>query len=91
MSVKVKVHEPLRSMVGKGSISLDWRGGTLGDLIEELARQFGPEMKGQLLDAQGNLDYTYRIFINEVMADRLAHPVHDGDEVLVLIPIGGGR
>ena len=90
MSVRVIVHEPIRRMVKTGQVTLDWRGGTVAQLIDELARRYGPELKRELLDGDGNLDYTYRVFINDVESSGVGAVVKDGDEVIVLSPISGG-
>ncbi len=91
MSVSLSVHEPMRRILKGGRIELDWSGGSVAELIEELGRRYGPAVKRELLDSEGNLDYTYRVFINDSQAEDMKTPVRDGDEVIILMPVSGGH
>jgi molybdopterin converting factor small subunit len=92
MRLMVKFAGPLRSAAGVNKIEIEVIGEpTTGAVLRQVAevlpgiRQelFGPEPK----------EY-YSIFVNDRLVPELEReiaPVHEGDEVLFLLPIAGGQ
>ena len=66
-------------------------GSTVGKCLNYLVKQF-PGIKGQLFSKNGNLFENVIISVNGESAypEQLAKPVKDGDELNVVLIIGGG-
>jgi len=70
------------------------KGSSLSDLLDEIAKTHGENLKG-LIDAEkGNIiDPTYIVTVNGVLADRLSGmktKLKNGDEVAIMTLISGG-
>lgn len=91
MTVRVKAHGLLRAVLGNGEVTVSLEGNTLGDLIEQLAAQFGAKVKEEIFDEEGNLDYANAFFVRGERRSSLSDRIEDGDEVVVTSVIGGGR
>lgn len=91
MPITVNLRGPLSQQVRTKKLEMEWGSGkTLKDLIDKLAQSYGPKFKSELLDSEGKLDYSYRIFINGDAASGLAVPIQDGAEIHILAAMGGG-
>lgn len=66
-------------------------GSTVGECLNHLVKQF-PRIKKQLLSKDGHLFENIIISINGESAypEQLAKPVKDGDELKIVMVIGGG-
>ena len=66
-------------------------GSTVGKCLNHLVKQF-PGIKGQLFSKNGDLFENVIISVNGESAypEQLAKPVKDGDELNILLIIGGG-
>jgi len=66
-------------------------GSTVGKCLNYLVKQF-PGIKGQLFSKNGDLFENVIISVNGESAypEQLAKPVEDGDELNILLIIGGG-
>ena len=66
-------------------------GHSAAECLHNLEVQF-PDIRQWLYDKQGNLLPQVQFYVNgeRVYADELANPLKDGDEVLILLAIGGG-
>ncbi|MFQ5826494.1 MAG: MoaD/ThiS family protein [Dehalococcoidia bacterium] len=91
MVIRVKAHGLLRAVLGDREVAVSPAGNTLGDLIEQLATQFGAKVKEELFDEEGNLDYSHAFFVRGERRSNLSDKIEDGDEVVVTSIIGGGR
>lgn len=83
----------LSAVIGKKTeFALD--AGTVADLIRHLTGRFGPEARQVLLNADGNLDYTIQVMLNEegfLSHDELSrHVLKDGDHIRFMLLVGGG-
>jgi sulfur carrier protein ThiS len=83
----------LSAVIGKKTeIALE--AGTLEDLMRSLIGRFGPKACKLLLDAEGNLDLTIQVMVNdEGFANREDLPkreLKDGDRVRFMLLVGGG-
>ncbi len=69
-------------------------GASLADLIGHVVSRFGPQARQGLLDAEGRLDLTIQILLNEegfVPREELAaRRLRDGDRVRLMLLVGGG-
>ena len=89
MKVTVKVTGSLRRLLSnKTVVTLD--GETLGDLINQLATQFGTELKEELLDNGNDLYYGYVVFCRGERLCHVSDRITDGDEILILSALAGG-
>jgi len=96
MKVKVKLGEPLWRQVGNREISLEWKGGTLRELLEELVARYPPlggELKGKTPVTGGEEEVPYTVFVNGELVPppkRSEKQVPGGAEVVILLPLAGG-
>jgi len=91
MSVLVRIPMPLRS-VTKGQHEVRATGTTVGELVEDLGRQF-PELRQRLLDDDGRVRRFINVFVNEEDIRFLSGPttpVNDGDQVSIIPALAGG-
>lgn len=92
MRVRVKFAGPLRDAAGVKDAAIELKDGTnTSGALAEIARQF-PSIQRELFgdDAKGY----YSIFINDKLvaeAERQTASLADGDELLLLLPIAGGK
>ena len=92
MSVTVRIPTPLRTLT-KGAEEVTAAGPTVGDVVEDLERQF-PGVKSRLCDDKGEV----RRFVNIFLADEdirflqgLKTAVKDDDQISIVPAIAGGR
>ena len=66
-------------------------GNTVGECLKHLVKQF-PGIEKELFDKNGKLDSSYDIYVNgeSTYPERLAKSVKDGDELSIILIIGGG-
>lgn len=91
MSITVRIPTPLRTLT-KGSEEVTAAGATVGDVVEDLERQY-PGVKSRLCDDKGEV----RRFVNIFLADEdirflqgLKTPVKEGDQISIVPAIAGG-
>ena len=80
-------------LVGGKSISHDFAGGSIQDLIGEVAGKHGKQVSDFLLGPDGNLDANFRVVLNKVewlYHDQLDRPLQDGVIVTLAMLVGGG-
>lgn len=92
MSVLVRIPTPLQKLTGdKAEVQAE--GATLREVMDSLAAQNG-EIKGRLLDDNGELRRFVNVYVNEEdvrFLQKLDTPLKDGDEVSIVPAIAGGR
>lgn len=91
MAVSFRLYGTVRTLVGSGEFTLDWEGGTLGELIDRLAERFGTRVKEELLDEEGNLDYSFMVMAGEERLQSLSAPVPAGREIVITNLFAGGE
>jgi molybdopterin converting factor small subunit len=91
MNIVVKFAGPLRAAAGVKEMAIDLQGNaTTGAVLCEVAERnpgvrlelFGPDPK-----------HYFSVFVNDLLVpekEREQAPVHEGDEVMILLPIAGG-
>ena len=90
MAVTVSLYGNLRLVLDQKEIRLDWKGGTLQELIIHMAAQYGKMVTEELFDENGELDRAYALFIRGVKTDDLSVRIEDGDEVVITSMLAGG-
>jgi molybdopterin converting factor small subunit len=80
-------------MIGSKSVTLDFEGGTIDELIGEVTAKYGKQVREFLLDETGRLDANFRVVLNKqewLDQDQLDRAVQDGDIVTIAMLVGGG-
>ncbi len=91
MAVEVRLPTVLRQHAG-GQASVKAIGSTLGEVLEDLVRQF-PGLAGQVVTEDGNLHKFVNVYRNDDdvrFLDKLATPVDDSDVITILPAVAGG-
>ena len=92
MKVKVKLLKPFSDVVGKGEVVLEFEEGDMNIALDALCDRF-PELKKELYNEKGEVDFTVNIFINDKPMSALGDVktrLFDGDKILIFMPVGGG-
>ncbi len=83
----------LSGIIGKKT-DIDMAGETVSDLIAHLIRRFGPDARDAILDADGSLDPTIQVMVNNegfLPREAMDHKkIQQGDTVKFLLLAGGG-
>jgi molybdopterin converting factor small subunit len=87
MSVKVLIDSAFLDYTG-GQKEIEVEGKTVNQCLEHLWVLF-PDLKVNLYDKQGKVLSDVGFFVNDENAFP-NQPVQDGDELSIIIPIGGG-
>ena len=90
MVVMIRVFGMLRSILKKEELVVHLVGDTVEDLINQLAAEYGDEVRKELLNEEGNLDYSYALFVKNQRLDSLSTQVEDGNEVVIISMLAGG-
>jgi sulfur carrier protein ThiS len=84
----------LSAVIGKRTDVQVESGASLSDLVQQLTGRFGLNARQVLLDADGNLDLSIQVMLNEEgFIDREDLPkraLKDGDRVRFMLLVGGG-
>jgi molybdopterin converting factor small subunit len=80
-------------IVGGKSISLNFSGQTIEDLLIEITNRYGLEMRRFLFDESGKLDRIFKILLNKkewISRDQMNKTLKDSDQVTIMMLVGGG-
>ena len=91
MPVEVRLPTVLRQHAA-GQSSVKANGSTIGEVFEDLVRQF-PLLAGQVITDDGSLHKFVNVYRNDDdvrFLDKLATPVEDADVVTILPAVAGG-
>ena len=80
-------------MVGSKTITMDFSGQTVHDLVQAVAAKYGEGVRKFLLDESGELDLSLTVAINKrdwIRRDQMDRPLHDGDRVTIMMLVAGG-
>jgi len=83
----------IAKLVGGKSVSHDFLGGSIQDLIGEFANKYGKRVSDFLLAPDGRLDAGFRVVLNQkewLTHDQLDRPLEEGDTVTIAMLVGGG-
>ena len=92
MAVTVRIPTPLRSLT-KGAAEVQGSGDTVGDIIQDLERQF-PGLRDRLVDEGGDLRRFINIYVNEEdirFLEGARTSLKAGDSLSIVPAIAGGR
>ena len=92
MSVLIRIPTPLRSLT-KGAAEVQGTGDTVGDIIQDLERQF-PGLRDRLVDEGGELRRFINIYVNEEdirFLEGRKTALKETDVVSIVPAIAGGR
>lgn len=94
MKVNLRLFLPvLPQAIGRKELELEFAGETVNDLIEHLVTRYGKKARQALYDEGGKLDPVVQVLLNGrewVTHDRLDVALRDGDDVILMIMLGGG-
>ncbi len=90
MSIKINIPSYMQSFTNNMEV-VEVNGSTVGECLNHLVKQF-PGIKKQLFSKNGKLFEYIIISVNGESAypEQLAKPVKDGDELNIVVIIGGG-
>jgi sulfur-carrier protein len=91
-SATVKIPPVLRPQTG-GEATIDAEGSTVGDILNALVDEH-PDTRGQLFADDGDLNRYVNIYLNDEdvrVLDGLETAIDDGDTVVILPAMAGGR
>ncbi len=90
MGIKIKIHPILHQYTNNQEIA-EVNGNTVGECLNDLIKQF-PRVEKGLFDKNGKLLSYVDVYVNKESAypEELNKPVKDGDELYIVIIIGGG-
>ncbi|PIU55740.1 MAG: ThiS family protein [Chloroflexi bacterium CG07_land_8_20_14_0_80_51_10] len=90
MSVKVRIHPLLQEFTGGQEVA-EVSGRNVGECLDHLEIQF-PGIKRGLCDKRGKVLNYLEIYINSESSypEELTKSVNDGDELTIVILVGGG-
>ena len=80
-------------IVGGKSISFDFSGQTVDDLISEMINKYGQKLRRFLFDDSGKLDVVFKILLNKtewIRRDQMNKTLKDGDQVTLMMLVAGG-
>ncbi len=83
----------LAPSLGRGEVRVSLEGRTLGDLIQSLVRQYGPEAAKALLDEGGGLDPAVQVIRNGqqwLAREDLSAELQEGDSIVFVLLLSGG-
>ena len=83
----------LTAVIGKKT-ELEFQGGTVSDLVDQLAGRFGAGDRKTLLDREGRLDPTIQVMVNEegflAREEFSQRALQDGDRIRFMLLVDGG-
>ncbi|MBN2319601.1 MAG: MoaD/ThiS family protein [Acidobacteria bacterium] len=80
-------------MVGSKTITMDFTGQTVEELILQVTEKYGSKVRQFLLDENGRLDMILKVLLNKeewIKPDRMQRPLEDGDHVTIMLLAAGG-
>ncbi len=89
--VKVKIPAVFQKTTG-GVAAVEAQAATVGESVKEIVKQH-PNLQKMLYDKDGQLASFILVFVNGKSVqkdDRTSFPLKDGDEVQLMMTIGGG-
>ncbi|HJX12708.1 MAG TPA: MoaD/ThiS family protein [Dehalococcoidales bacterium] len=91
MSIRVNIFSPRIKQQIKDPDAVEVRGGTVGECLRDLVRQF-PGTEAWLFNERGQLLRQVYVYVNAESAWKsdLAAPVKDGDTIIIASLITGG-
>ncbi len=92
MKIKVKLLKPFSDIAGKDEVNVDFKGDNIQNALDELCK-LHPNLRKELFDEKGDIDYNNNIFINDkpmTASDDATTQLSEGDVLLIFMPVAGG-
>jgi molybdopterin converting factor small subunit len=80
-------------MIGSKTITMDYSGQTVQELVHQVADKYGKDVARFLLDEKGQMDMTLKVVCNKeewLKPDQMQRPLEDGDLVTIMMLVAGG-
>ena len=80
-------------MVGAKTVTIDFAGQTVEQMIGEVARKYGSKVEHFLLDENGRLDMMLKVLRNSdewIRSEEMQKPLEDGDHITIMLLAAGG-
>jgi molybdopterin converting factor small subunit len=80
-------------MIGSKTITMDYSGQTVQELVHQVADKYGKDVARFLLDEKGQMDMTLKVVCNKeewLKPDQMQRPLEDGDRVTIMMLVAGG-
>jgi MoaD family protein len=80
-------------IVGDKSITLEFPGRTIDDLLTLITDRYGQKVRNFLFDDSGKLDMMLKILLNGsqwIRRDQLDKPLENGDRITIMMLVAGG-
>jgi molybdopterin converting factor small subunit len=80
-------------LIGKKRLEVDFQGETVKDIIDELIKRYGKNVRDAFYDAGGNFDMMIQITLNGksfITADKRNTPLKEGDSLIFMVLLAGG-
>ena len=90
ISIKINIQPGLQHLTNDEEV-VEVSGSTVGECLNYLVKEF-PGIEGELFDEKGRMLNYVDIYLNGESSypEELAKPVKDGDELHILLILGGG-
>ena len=83
----------ISEVLGKKKLELDITGNTVKDVIDELIRSYGKNVKDFLYDEEGNFDVMIQVTLNGkafIPANKHHTSLNEGDTLMFMLLLAGG-
>ncbi len=95
MSLRIKLFgfPDLKRLVGGSEITVEFEGGTFGDLLQYLKATYGVPLSRAILGEKGEVNAAVQVLHNDrewIARDDLSYPLRDGDAVTFILMVAGG-
>jgi molybdopterin converting factor small subunit len=80
-------------VTGRKKLEVEIPGGTVKDVIEELARRYGKKVRYAFYDAEGNFDVMIQVAVNgepSIHPGEHDIPLQEGDTLVFMLMLAGG-
>ena len=80
-------------MVGSKTITMDFTGQSVEELIRQVTEKYGSKVQQFLLDENGRLDMMLKVLCNNeewIQAEQMQRPLRDGDRIAIMLLAAGG-
>jgi len=80
-------------MVGSKTITIDFTGQTVEQLILEVTEKYGSNVRNFLLDENGRLDMMLKVLRNKeewIQSDEMHRPLENSDRITIMLLAAGG-
>jgi molybdopterin converting factor small subunit len=80
-------------MVGGKTITMDFSGQTVEELVHQITEKYGAKVRRFLLDENGRLDMMLKVMRNRdewIQPDGMTRRLEDGDRITIMLLAAGG-